>query len=163
MSSLRAVRSALLVLFGLAGVATAGMTLEHMLAQQPPAERIAATDWDVLDATVAVVSTHAATNGEPPRVQLFVNETLRGPQRRSPELWTVWAPFPHDVDWSGGDAEKLIAAWAARPLQGPAVGERFVILGERMADGTFRVSAVGRFPFTEQMLAEARAAVARPR
>jgi hypothetical protein len=67
---------------------------------------------DVVVATVKV-SDHAATNGNPPRVELEIHEVLRG-DAKVDRTRAVWVPMPHGVDF--GDPElyrKAVQGWEA--------------------------------------------------
>jgi hypothetical protein len=89
---------------------------------------------DVVVATVKRVSDPAATNGNPPRVELEIHEVLRG-DARADRTRAVWAPTPHGCDF--GDPEmyrKYVQAWEAQKFAGPKVGDKFVLWGAMAGD-----------------------------
>jgi hypothetical protein len=118
-------------------------------------ETIRATDWDVVVATIAEVSAHAPTNGNPPRIKLTVHKVLRGAPR--PEtIDAVWEPPWHDIDWVGGGAESLLARWEQQPMEAPKAGHRMILLGE----GTpLRIGPTSRAVWTPAAENDAAAAV----
>jgi len=112
---------------------------------------------DVIVATVRKVSTHAATHGSPPRLELEVHEVLRG-DSKADRRRAVWEPQPHDVDWAGSGAKEAIAAWKAMPMADPRVGEKWILWGEVAADdgqAAFRVFSQGRTRFSDEGRARA--------
>ncbi len=80
--------------------------------------------YDILVVTVLAVEAAGATNGNPPRVELRVEEVLRG-EDRGPTVMVTWqAPvFHEDVKASGGFTE----AWKARPLAGPEIAAKLIV------------------------------------
>jgi hypothetical protein len=86
---------------------------------------------DVFVATITGVDDKDATNSRPPRVWLKVHEVIRGNAEigRSPALWS---PPYHGFDWGDGNQPEL-KAWRARPLKGPAVGQKFILGGGLLA------------------------------
>ncbi len=80
--------------------------------------------YDILVVTVLAVEAADATNGNPPRVELRVEEVLRG-EDRGPTLTVTWqAPvFHEDVKDPGGVTED----WKARPLAGPLVAAELIV------------------------------------
>ena len=80
--------------------------------------------YDILVVTVLAVETANATNGNPPRVELRVEEVLRG-EDRGPTVMVAWqAPvFHEDVKDPGGVTE----AWKARPLAGPEIAAKLIV------------------------------------
>lgn len=89
---------------------------------------------DVVVATVQKVSDHAATNGNPPRVELEIHEVLRG-DAKVDRTRAVWEPMPHGVDF--GDPEmwrKAVQGWESRKFVGPKVGDKFVLWGAMPRD-----------------------------
>ena len=80
--------------------------------------------YDILVVTVLAVEAADATNGNPPRVELRVEEILRG-EDRGPAVMVTWqAPvFHEDVKDPGGVTE----AWKARPLAGPEVAAKLIV------------------------------------
>ena len=129
--------------------AFSGMTLEHYLALQGEGAVISQTQWDVIVAVINKVVNRDTTNGNPPIVELNIEECLRG--NLKPGICTsVWQPFPHDVDWVGDDTEELIKAWAARPLKGPDEKTKMILVGNFDKEkNRFMVSALGRFEYSE--------------
>ena len=104
---------------------------------------------DVIVATVTKVSSRAATNAHPPEVELKVEEVLRGDPRVDRQF-AVWDPDGFHWDMPGEDA---FERWKIEPIEGPKVGERWILWGEVYADegpAGFHVSSKGRFPFEEQ-------------
>jgi hypothetical protein len=73
---------------------------------------------------VLAVEAAEATNGNPPRVELRVEEVLRG-KDRGPTLTATWqaAIFHEDVKDPGGVTED----WKARPLAGPEVAAELIV------------------------------------
>ncbi len=80
--------------------------------------------YDILVVTVLAVEAADATNGNPPRVELRVEEVLRGADR-GPAVMVTWqAPvFHEDVKDAGGVTE----GWKARPLAGPEVAAKLIV------------------------------------
>jgi hypothetical protein len=85
---------------------------------------------DVLVVTVRKVDDAKSTNANPPKVEIAVDEVLRGKPAPSATAWSVWRPIPHDVDYSGGESEKLIGQWSAQELKGPKVGAKMIVKGQ---------------------------------
>ncbi|HLC76517.1 MAG TPA: hypothetical protein VJB82_05405 [Candidatus Peribacterales bacterium] len=137
--------------------ASAGMTFDHFLSFGDMEGRIAGSNYDVVVATVESVSTPVATNKNPPLVTLQIHDVLRGDKTLDRHC-AIWAPFPHDVDYVGGGSQERIAQWEKQPLEGPAVGKKMILLGEkseRNGDPIFWISPVGHFDFTDQNLESA--------
>jgi hypothetical protein len=99
--------------------------------------------YDILVVTVLAVEAAGASNENPPRVELRVEEVLRG-EDRSPTVIVAWqAPvFHEDVKDSGGVTE----AWKAHPLAGPEVATKLIVfsIGPTEAAGV-QASSVYRF------------------
>ena len=90
--------------------------------------------YDILVATVRAVEATGATNANPPKIDLSVEEVLRGPDRGGTVMVTWQAPvFHEDTKDSGGVTE----AWKARPLAGPEVGAKLIVfsIGPTEAQG----------------------------
>jgi len=99
--------------------------------------------FDVLVVAVLAVEDTGATNGNPPRVELGVEEFLRGGDRAATVTATWQAPvFHEDVKDSGGFTE----AWKARSLAGPEVGAKLIVfsIGPAEAAGV-QAASVYRF------------------
>jgi hypothetical protein len=80
--------------------------------------------YDILVATVFAVEAADATNGNPPRVELRVEEVLRG-EDRGPTVMVTWqAPVFHEDIM---DSEGVTEAWKARPLTGPEVAAKLIV------------------------------------
>ncbi len=80
--------------------------------------------YDILVATVLAVEAADATNGNPPRVELRVEEALRG-EDRGPTVVVDWqAPVFHEDIM---DSEGVTEAWKARPLAGPEVAAKLIV------------------------------------
>ena len=80
--------------------------------------------YDILVATVLAVEAADATNGKPPRVELRVEEALRG-EDRGPTVVVDWqAPVFHEDIM---DSEGVTEAWKARPLAGPEVAAKLIV------------------------------------
>jgi len=101
----------------------AGGTPENLLSDEALLR-----DWrrDVYVVTIKSVDDKGATNGKPPRVRFVIDEVFRGEAKAGAELAAVWHPFPHDIDTTGRASE--LAAWEARPLTGPKVGDKLIVL-----------------------------------
>ena len=79
---------------------------------------------DILVVTVLAVEATGATNGNPPMVDLRVEEVLRGGDRDATVTMAWQAPIFHeDTKDSGGVTE----AWKARRLTGPEVGAKLIV------------------------------------
>ena len=80
--------------------------------------------YNIYVATVLAVEAADATNGNPPRVELRVEEALRG-EDRGPTIMVTWqAPvFHEDVI----DSQGVTEAWKARPLAGPEVAAKLIV------------------------------------
>jgi hypothetical protein len=89
---------------------------------------------DVVVARVVAVADRGATNGNPPRVELRVEEVLRGDPKLD-RRQTVWQPVSPFLCLTG--AEKAYALWQAAPLAGPRAGDRLIVWGsvEKTKDG----------------------------
>jgi hypothetical protein len=128
------------------------MTFSHFLAGLPLDGMAAESRYDVIVGTIEDVSKHKPTNGTPPIVTLRVQEVLRG-EKESNRTRGWWAPFSHDVDWSGDEADALINKWAATPMQLPEVGAKKILFGEmdhRDDQAVFWISPVGRFDYSDK-------------
>ncbi len=141
----------------------AGMTLSHFLAGLGLEDVVANSHYDVIVATIQLVTDGESTNGSPPIVALDVDEVLRGDQQKQRQnIVAIWAPFPHDID-HGADDQPEIERWRAEKLAGPSSGTKLILLGEWQADGEsndrFWVSPVGRFAFSDQSRAAAMAGI----
>ncbi len=80
--------------------------------------------YDILVATVLAVEAADATNGNPPQVELRVEEVLRGEDHGATVMVTWQAPvFHEDVI----DSEGVTEAWKARPLAGPEVAAKLIV------------------------------------
>jgi hypothetical protein len=109
----------------------------------------------IIVATVTKVSDEAATNGNPPRVGLKVNQVLRGNVKDN--IRGLWNPRFHGFDTGGFDAE--LKAWQAKPLTKPKVGQKFILSGWMVDhdDGPIlSLSGYGKVPLTPAALAAAR-------
>jgi hypothetical protein len=109
---------------------------------------------DVFVATITRVEDTGATNTNPPRVWLKVDEVLHGKQQthRSP---ATWLPQPHDIDTS--PEEPRLSEWKAQPLKGPRVGEKWILLGAEVLDVSgpmkatkYEISSYVRIPFNDK-------------
>lgn len=110
-------------------------------------------EGDVIVATIRKVSIQRATKGNPPLVQLEVHEVLRGDPKIDRQRG-LWAPMPHDVDYTGGNSEERIEAWESEPMNAPKVGGKWILWGEPdPSAGNFFIYAHARFPFSEELRA----------
>jgi len=122
-------------------------------ARQGGAPYLGLDGGDVVVATVKKVSDHAATNGNPPRIELEIHEVLRG-DAKADRSRAVWQPTPNGFDF--GDPEmmrKAVEAWEALKFAGPKVGDKFVLWGE--IDGVserpvFDVYSWHAYPFSAE-------------
>ncbi len=99
--------------------------------------------YDILVVTVLAVETVDATNRNPPKVELRVEEVLRGADRGQTVMATWQAPIFHeDVTDPGGVTE----AWKARPLASPEVAAKLIVfsIGPAEAAGV-QAGSVYRF------------------
>lgn len=88
---------------------------------------------DILVVTVLTVEAEGATNGNPPKVELRVEEVLRGDDHGPTVTGTWQAPIFHeDTKEAGGVTE----AWKARPLAGPEVGANLIVFSIGPAEAT---------------------------
>jgi len=113
---------------------------------------------DVIVASVTKVSGHAATNEHPPEVELKVEQVLRGDPKLDRRR-AVWDPI--DFNWDM-PAEGEFEQWKTTPLEGPRVGDRWILWGIVYGDegpARFHISAKGRFPFDAQALRETTALI----
>ena len=80
--------------------------------------------YDILVITMLAVEDEHATNGNPPKVQLSVEEVIRS-EKRTPTVTATWqAPvFHEDLKEAGGVTD----AWKRRPLKGPEVGTKLIV------------------------------------
>ena len=108
---------------------------------------------DVVVAAVKKVSDHAATNGDPPRLELEVHEVLRG-DPKADRARAVWDPRPNGFDY--GDPEMMrraVRKWEAQPLAGPKVGDKLVLWGELAGDKkrpVFHAYSWHAYPFSAE-------------
>jgi len=138
--------------------ASAGISAEEAVA----IERLATRGYHIVGLTVVTADPRpAATNGEPPRLTVDIDELVAGDVPLGP-MAAEWSPPPSGVDWVGRGAAEARAAWAARPLVGPARGARLLVLG-RIVDGVFRVASRLREPYTPERARALAEAVARLR
>jgi hypothetical protein len=113
---------------------------------------------DVIVASVTKVSGHAATNAHPPEVELKVEQVLHGDPKLDRRR-AVWDPI--DFNWDV-PADGEFEQWKTTPLEGPRVGERWILWGVFHGDegpARFHISAKGRFPFDTQALGETTALI----
>ncbi len=146
----------------LPGRVAAGPSLEDMLSMGGEDAILLDTSWDVIRARILGVA-GGSTKGDPPQLELEVQEVLRGGLRIDRRR-AIWEPFPHDIDWLDGSTEERIARWEAETLGGPPRGTSWILVGPTVHDslGTiFLVSALGRFPSDPERDAWTRAALAR--
>lgn len=104
---------------------------------------------------VRVTQVHAqgATFTRPPRVALAVEQVLLGEPQPQP-LPAVFSASLSDHPCGNGAAEEAQRR-AQQPIQGPAVGERFIVAGGwNLARTWFEVSSRNRWPVTDAMLAD---------
>lgn len=137
---------ALLAVFLHGVAASAGGTPEHLLSDESLLR-----DWsrDVYVVSVKSVDDKGATNGKPPHVVLLIEESLRGEAKAGTELTAIWHPFPHDIDTECRHQE--LAAWQARALAGPKVGDKLIVLEYLpWLKDPFSVSPRCRFPLSDQ-------------
>jgi hypothetical protein len=116
-------------------------------------------EGDAVVASVTEVSGHAATYANPPRVKLQVREVLQG-DPKTDRRQALWAPPPHDIDTGTVTDDPRYKAWAAKQMDGPAVGSRWILYGSSYASDparspVFYVSSQAAVPFSEQNLAAA--------
>jgi hypothetical protein len=112
-------------------------------------------DGDIIVAVVRGVSTHRPTYGNPPRVELDIQERLRGDPKvkRSPARWQ---PPSHDIDYVGGDSAERLREWKARPMPQPEVGCKWILWGKFGSPQTgFVVWSDPRLPYSEDSRREA--------
>ena len=117
-------------------------------------------DGDAVVATVTGVSAHAATYANPPRVTLEVHEVLQGDPKTN-RREAIWAPRPHDIDTGVIEDNPQYKAWAAKKMEGPAVGSRWILYGFSYSPhpakpAIFHVSSEAAFPFSDEKLAAAK-------
>ncbi len=120
--------------------------------------------YDILVVTVLAVEAADATNGNPPRVELRVEEVLRG-EDRGPTVMVTWnAPIFHeDTKESGGTTE----TWKARPLAGPEAAAKLIVfsIGEDagvLAWSVYRFSSQNRAVVLEHAAVERSAGIQIP-
>ena len=100
---------------------------------EDPIQVMFTADYDLFVATVASVDDSLATQGDPPRISLEVEEVLYGllPLGPSKARWMPWQPYiPCGVGESGN-----IRRWNATPMQGPTVGSRLILAGPMDPNG----------------------------
>ncbi len=138
--------------------AFAGMSMLDVLSDEALLK-----DFPVIVATIEQVNDQDATNGNPPRVTLLVEKALQGdlkPGRHEAR----WLPGSHDIDYTGGDSTARLQAWASKPLRGPGVGAKMILMGSMgnmygtrapYSSGTdsFLVFTRCRYPYSEEKLA----------
>ena len=134
-----------------------GVSLEHVASDEA---LVANSAFAIIVASIEQVDDQGASNGEPPKVTLLVSEVLRGNMQPG-RLRARWLPFPHDIDYGGGDSEERLGKWTARPLSGPKLGLKMILIG-RMGNGyltrakyadsaeAFLVSARCRFTYSDE-------------
>lgn len=96
--------------------AWAGMTLSPLASPE------------VVVAEVMKVTDKGATRGDPPRVQVYVRQVLRG-RVEIGLLDAIWSPADPGIDTA--EREEQLKRWAATPMAGPKVGGRFILFGRR--------------------------------
>jgi len=105
---------------------------------------------DAIVATVRRVSEGAATNGNPPRVELEVHEVLRGDAKLDRKR-AVFAPFPHDVDTGTIITNPRYKAWAQIKMTAPQVGSKWILCGGLdEVGGVWYARATGIFEFSPE-------------
>jgi len=145
---------------GFAPIAGAGMSFDSYLAFQGPDAVILDTDYDVILAVIRGYEGGTDTQGDPPRLLLEVTGVLRG-RAEVDRRHAIWSAGSSDVDWIGEGADQAIDEWNRVPFPAPALGARFVLVGEVMPDGLFRVSPLGQRPLSAKQLAWAKRAIHR--
>ncbi|KAF0242693.1 MAG: hypothetical protein FD180_3794 [Planctomycetota bacterium] len=113
-----------------AALSDAGVPCLHQLA-----------DGDVIVVTVGEALTKDPTHGNPPVAEIEVTEVLRG-DKQVERTKALFAPMPNDIDWDGGDSEKLREEWSKKPMEAPKKGDRLILGGAMGKDGVFVVSPI---------------------
>ncbi|GEN07260.1 Ankyrin repeat-containing protein [Myxococcus fulvus] len=102
---------------------------------------------------VRVIESRAtnATMSSPPQVALAVEETLLGPSSTGP-LPAVFSKSSSSNHWCGTGAREEERRRKDKPVEGPGLGERFLVLGGWNAARTwFHVSDQGRWKLTPEL------------
>ncbi|MGD9682981.1 MAG: hypothetical protein AB7W16_17470 [Candidatus Obscuribacterales bacterium] len=97
-------------------------------ACQPPPSNSNFSDLrnDVITATVSKVTPESgATNGNPPTVELVVDEVLRGSSYPG-RIKVIWG-----ADWPGTIGDKEMRSWKNLPRSAPPPGTRLILLVRR--------------------------------
>ena len=158
----------ILLLVSWSAQAFGGVSFENVYSDEA---QVANSNFAVIVASIEQVDDQGASNGDPPIVTLLVSEVLRGNVRPG-RLHARWLPLPHDIDYVGGDAEARLREWSARPLAGPKLGLKMILIGTmgngnfsgaKYVDSTqaFLVSARCRFTYSDEKREWALAAIKR--
>ena len=102
-----------------------GASIEHVMSDN---DLLASPSYSVIVASIEQVDDQGATYGDPPEVTLLVSEVLRGNIQLG-RLHARWLPFPHDIDYVGGNSETALRGWEAQPLSGPKQGLKMILIG----------------------------------
>lgn len=108
---------------------------------------------DVIVVTVVGVSERAATNGNPPRVKVRVEEVLRGAPKRDRSR-VIWWGRPLESLGDETPPEDQRQEWERQPLAGPKIGEKWILFGlldYLRTPSPFCVPYHSRFPFSDDM------------
>jgi hypothetical protein len=123
-----------------------GGTPEHLLSEE---DLLARYYSHVLVVEVrSLAAPGPFSNGAPPRPVLQVIRSLKG--EIGERINSIWAPMPHDIDYTGGDSLARLAQWNAQPLSAPEPGSRWIIAG-RLNGDSLTVSPCCRYPFSESV------------
>ena len=105
--------------------------------------------FDVLVVTILEVDDAGATNGNPPRIKVGVDEILRGGDR-APAIDAFWrAPIYHE-DLEGEAPHQLqpSEAWRTQPLKGPEVGDRLIVFAVGGNDGPTAIESAAAYRYS---------------
>ncbi|MFY1825316.1 ankyrin repeat domain-containing protein [Myxococcus fulvus] len=133
------------------GLAMLGLSEQSLTFEEEyPASQLVGCEIHVV--RVIEVRAKGATMTQPPQVALAVEETLLGPASPGP-LPAVFSQSYSDHLCGNGAIEER-AQRKNEPVEGPGLGERFLVLGGWNAARTwFHVSDRGRWKFTPELRA----------
>lgn len=105
--------------------------------------------FDILVALVAEMSDEGATNANPPRGKLVIEEILRGRERLGPVLAQLSAPV-RQQDYERPQEGKLKPEWFVRSFHGPKIGDRVIVFGNLDASGALIVQPEAVYRFSKE-------------
>lgn len=129
---------------------SSGASLEHVLEDE---DLIRGGSYFVIVAIVENVEKLFGTNGNPPKVLLNVQDVLEGNMELG-RIQGICLPFPHDIDYDGGDSSERLEKWSKLSLKSLEKGSKMILIGRLQTNHSgfseFYISSRCRFIFSEE-------------